>query len=113
MYYPIAPLALAILADLGFSQTQPKSNQNPSPMVEHTRAHERLKEERPAGKRIPLTIGSLYIPDKLPEAAPLFIHFHGATWLAEVAAAKHQAAVISVQLGSGSMVYAKPFSEPK
>jgi hypothetical protein len=28
---------------------QPKLSQNPSPMVEHTREHPRLKEERPVG----------------------------------------------------------------
>ena len=92
----------------------PKSNQNPSPMVEHTRAHERLKEERPPGKRIALKIGNLFLPEKLPEGAvPLFIHFHGGTWLPEVAAAKISAAVISVQLGSGSSAYGKPFADPK
>jgi hypothetical protein len=103
----------SVSAGIAAAQTPPKSNQNPSPMVEHTRAHERLKEERPPGKRFALTIGHLFIPDKLPENAPLFIHFHGATWLAEVAAAKHKSAVIYVQLGNGSSVYARPFAEPK
>jgi hypothetical protein len=32
-------------------------------MVEHTRLHPRLKEERPAGNREPLTVGSLFVPD--------------------------------------------------
>src|SRR6185503_3722015 len=39
-------------------------------------------------------------------------HFHGGTWLPEVAAAKAGGmAVISIQLGSGSSVYAKPFTD--
>lgn len=92
----------------------PKSNQNPSPMVEHTRAHERLKEERPPGKRITLKIGSLFLPEKLPATSvPLFIHFHGTTWISEIAAAKFSAAVITVQLGAGSAAYGKPFADPK
>jgi hypothetical protein len=108
---------LLLLAFVGYSRAadpQPKpSAQNPSPMVEHTRAHERIKEVRPPGKRFALKIGNLFIPEMLPEKAPLFIHFHGATWLAEVAAAQHKAAVIYMQLGSGSSVYAKPFADSK
>ncbi len=88
--------------------------QNPSPMVENTRAHDRLKEEKPAGQRFPLKIGTLFLPEKLPAGnVPLFIHFHGGTWIPEVAAAKVPAAVISVQLGAGSASYAKPFADPK
>ncbi len=45
--------------------------------------------------------------------APLFIHFHGGTWIPEIAAAKTLSAVISVQLGSGSATYARPFADPK
>lgn len=92
---------------------QPKLAQNPSPMVEHTREHPRLKEERPPGKRIPLKIGALFLPDKLPKDAPLVLHFHGGTWIPEVAAAKNDVAVIGVQLGSGSSVYGKPFADAK
>jgi hypothetical protein len=91
-----------------------KAQQNPSPMVEHTRTHPRLKEERPPGQRFPLRIGSLFLPEKLPAGpAPLILHFHGGTWLPEVAAARVPAAVISVQLGSGSAVYGKAFADPK
>jgi hypothetical protein len=94
----------------------PQANQNPSPMVEHTRAHPRLAEERPSGRREKLAVGTLFLPDKLkPEGkVPLFVHFHGGTWLPEVAAAHHgQAAVLSVQLGSGSGVYRNAFVDPK
>jgi len=92
---------------------QPKLTQNPSPMVEHTREHPRLKEERPPGKRIPLKIGTLFLPEKAPADAPLFCHFHGGTWIPEIAAAKNSATVISVQLGSGLSVYGKPFADAK
>lgn len=83
-------------------------------MVEHTRAHLRLKEERPVGKRIPLEIGTLFLPEKLPTGtAPLFVHFHGGTWIPEVAAAKASLAVLTVQLGNGSTAYARPFADAK
>jgi hypothetical protein len=84
-------------------------------MVEHTRAHPRLKEETPPGRREKLELGTLFIPEKLKgkSTAPLFIHFHGGAWLPEVAAARAgNTAVISVQLGAGSGAYAKPFSDP-
>lgn len=86
--------------------------QNPSPMVEHTRAHPRLKEERPAGRRETLSLGTLFIPERLQDRKqlPLFLHFHGGTWLPEVAAARDgRFASIAVQLGSGSAAYGKPF----
>src|SRR5262249_60750628 len=69
--------------------------QNPSPMVEHTRAHPRLKQETPLGRREKLELGDLFIPAKLEQRSdrkgaaahlPLFVHFHGGTWLPEVAA---------------------------
>jgi hypothetical protein len=77
--------------------------------------HERLKQETPKGRREKLSIGTLFLPDglKTDGPVPLFIHFHSATWLPEVAASQRQTAVISVQLGTGSAVYAKPFVDPK
>ncbi len=91
-----------------------QQSQNPSPMVEHTRAHPRLKEERPIGRRETLELGTLFIPArlKLKATTPLLIHFHGGTWLAEVAASRVNTAVITIQAGSGSGVYAKAFSDP-
>jgi hypothetical protein len=42
---------------------------------------------------------------------PLIVHFHGAPWLVQHHVATHlpRAAVITVQLGSGSSVYGRPF----
>ena len=92
-----------------------QQSQNPSPMVEHTRTHPRLKEEQPVGRREQLELGTLFIPAKLKLKAttPLLIHFHGGTWLPEVAAVRVNTAVISIQAGSGSGVYAKAFSDPQ
>jgi hypothetical protein len=80
------------------------------------RSHPRLKKEILDGQREKLAIGNLFLPKDLKRdgKVPLFIHFHGGDWLPEVAAASHgRTAVITVQLGSGSAVYGKPFADDK
>jgi hypothetical protein len=88
--------------------------QNPSPMVEHTREHPRLAEQTPAGYRETLDPGTLFVPAALEHSrtAPLLIFFHGGKWLPEVAAARRRMVVISVQIGAGSGVYSRAFSDP-
>jgi len=92
-----------------------QSPQNPSPMVEHTRSHQRQIEQPPAGRREKLSIGTLYIPAraKVGKTVPLLVHFHGSAWLPEQCAHKQNpnAAVLTVQLGAGSAAYASPFQE--
>ncbi len=46
-------------------------------MVEHTREHPRLAQENPAGVRLPLATGNLFIPEKLAHERqlPLIVHF--------------------------------------
>lgn len=77
--------------------------QNPSPMVEHTREHPRLKEEHPAGRREKLDAGMLFIPQGIAgqKEAPLLIFMHGGTWIPEIAAAKHGMAALVIQRGDG------------
>ncbi len=87
--------------------------QNPSPMVEHTRAHPRLKEETPPGRREKLETGTLFLPAGMKAASGVLFFFHGGTWLPEAAAARDKVAVVSAQLGSGSGVYARAFEDPK
>jgi hypothetical protein len=103
------PFLLPLLLSVVFFQ----QSQNPSPMVEHTRAHPRLKEERPPGRREPLALGTLFLPAKLKlkSSTPLLIHFHGGAWLPEVAAVRVNTAVIAIQLGAGSGVYARAFAD--
>lgn len=104
------PATLACTALLG------QAPQNPSPMVEHTRAHPRLQKETPLGRREPLELGTLFLPAKLKPKSPtpLFFFFHGGTWLPEVAATRRgKTAVVSVQIGAGSGVYAKAFADPQ
>src|ERR1017187_2374186 len=86
--------------------------QNPSPMVEHSRPHSRLAEQSPAGRRYPLEVGTLYVPEKLGSRHPLLVFFHGGKWLPDVAGAKNGMAGISVQAGSGSGTYARAFADP-
>jgi hypothetical protein len=94
--------------------TAARAGQNPSPMVEHGRSHPRLKEEAPQGRRVKLGTGTLFIPaGRKGERVPLFVHFHGSPALAEVAAARGKAAVLTVNLGTGSAVYARPFADPQ
>lgn len=90
--------------------------QNSSPMVEHTRAHPRLEKMTPAGRREALELGTLFLPAKLKlkSSTPLLFFFHGGTWLPEVAAARNgKTAVISIQIGAGSGVYAAAFADPQ
>lgn len=94
------PLLFLFALILPLSAAEP---QNPSPMVEHTREHPRLKEEHPAGKREKLEAGTLFIPEALADKkeAPLLIFMHGGTWIPEVAAAKHGMAALVIQRGDG------------
>jgi uncharacterized protein YbbC (DUF1343 family) len=98
------------------SPEQTGTPQNPSPMVEHTRAHPRLEQKTPEGRREKLTLGTLFIPAKLElkSPTPLLFFFHGPTWVPEVAAAQNgDTAVVSIQIGAGMRVYAQPFVDPK
>ena len=53
-------LLLTCAVVLGAAHAQ--QPQNPSPMVEHTRAHPRLKEQSPPGRRQKLALGTLFLP---------------------------------------------------
>lgn len=95
----------------------PHTYQNPSPMVEHTRAHPRLAKQTPPGRREKLALGTLlFIPQKNEKAKSLrlFIFFHSNNaWLPEVAVAREpRMAVITVYAGEGSSRYARLFADP-
>jgi hypothetical protein len=91
------------------------AQQNPSPMVEHTREHPRLTKSVPPGRRLLLELGSLFVPEKATQKHPvkLLLFFHGGDWLPELAVAQQRnMAVITVQAGSGSGSYVKLFTDP-
>lgn len=99
----------------------PAAGQNPSPMQETTRAHERLTERAlpgtarsftgPAGRSV-----AVRVPVNAPAASLLdvVIHFHGAAWLPEQAVAARDDGAVSavVNLGAGSGAYHRAFAEP-
>ena len=109
MLLAVLPLATRVWAQ----QARIPSPQNPSPMVEHTREHPRLPEETPPGRRDKLELGTLFVPAdlKAAKAAPLLFFFHGGDWLPELAAARNQVALVSVQVGGVSETYAKLFED--
>ena len=91
------------------------AQQNASPMVEHTREHPRLTKTVPPGRRLPLELGSLFVPEKATQKHPvkLLLFFHGGDWLPEFAVAQQRnMAVITVQAGAGSGSYVKLFTDP-
>lgn len=96
--------------------TPPPAPQNPSPMTETVRAHGRVEKTEITGQRWTLSVGTLLLPQsaRVRDTMPLYIHFHGAPWLAEwsVNQADKHAAVISVNLGAGSGVYSQAFKDP-
>src|ERR1035441_1765607 len=111
---PGRALALFLLACLfALGAVHGQQSQNPSPMVEHTRAHTRLKEQSPPGRRETFSLGTLFLPAgmKVANGATILFFFHGGAWLPEVAAAQNKVAVVAVQAGSGSAVYARLFDD--
>jgi hypothetical protein len=115
-----AVLLLGVLTLLALPCTA-TAQQNPSPMVEQTRSHERLAPAPldgavrsvpgPAGKDV-----QLFVPRGVRAAEPvgLVVHFHGAAWLAHRAVAElgSRTVAAAVNLGAGSSAYDRAFSEP-
>lgn len=104
-----------VLILLCAAQVRAQQAQNPSPMVEHTRTHPRLTQTIAPGLRQKLTLGTLFVPEKLKgkRKVNLLLFFHGGGWLPEVASAQQKdLAVITVQAGAGSSTYEKLFADP-
>jgi hypothetical protein len=83
--------------------------------VEHTRAHPRLTQTTPPGLRQNLTLGTLFVPEKLKRkrSVNLLLFFHGGDWLPELAVAQQRnLAVVTVQAGAGSSTYERLFADP-
>ncbi len=107
----------AFAAGFAVAQTPQPAAQNPSPMADTTRVHRRVNQTEVKGRRWTLSVGTLLLPAgaRVGATMPLIVHFHGAPWLAEWSAARHnrRTAVISINLGSGSGVYARAFAGPQ
>jgi hypothetical protein len=100
---------------------QPLAPQNPSPMVERTRAHERIPERDVPGIAHVLPFDgpaavTLFVPAAIgPDERPrLLVHFHGAGYLAQQAAAGSEPpyVVVTVHMAAGSDSYDRAFSDP-
>ena len=119
--FALALLMLGAIAAHGAAQQPPSTTQNPSPMAETTRAHERLVQKPlrgtvrsflgPAGKPV-----ELLVPARATSRGvlDLVVHFHGAAWLPEqaVAALGRNVATTVVNVGSGSGAYDRAFADP-
>ena len=98
----------------------PSSVQNPSPMVEHSRAHERIEPrdlpgtrrtfEGPLGKPV-----EVFVPaGTRPGPQHLVIHFHGGAFIPEYAVSQlgSDYVLAVVMLAPGSSAYDRAFTEP-
>lgn len=111
----------ALLITLLLLVSGPATLQTPrarSPIVDQTRPHPRIPQTDAAGRRPDLKSlkgARLFTsPGINPnKPVPLLIHFHGAPWLIETHIARYlpKAALITVQLGSGSSAYRRPFEQ--
>ncbi|MCD2424025.1 hypothetical protein LQ567_14700 [Niabella pedocola] len=109
---------IVLFAQAVAAQSVKLPDQYPSPMQETVRKHERIAFEMQQG--ITCTLDSIlakpvlvYIPRRLKKAAEadLLIHFHGMGYVPAYAAEKSKTnlVAVSVNLGSGSGAYARPF----
>lgn len=112
-------LGMTFAARAAMAQVPPAASQNPSPMVEHTRAHERIEPRELAGARRSFDgpLGKpveVFVPASTRQGAPidLVIHFHGSAFIPEYAVSQlgGNVAVAVVNLAPGSGAYDRTFS---
>ena len=96
------------------------NTQNPSPMVESIRSHERVSAELCEGKRINWQrqdkLVQLFVPNNYDNTLPtnLVIHFHGLPNVTEFSVCtKSSEVILTITGGSGSSSYEKLFSDGK
>jgi len=101
--------------------TPPLAAQNPSPMAEESRAHERLIQKTlrgttrtfdgPLNKPV-----EVFVPDRARgrDMVNVVITFHSTAWLAKqaVTSTDNRAVTAALNLGSGSGAYHRPFADP-
>ena len=118
----ITALALIGLASsLAAQNPPPPAAQNPSPMAESTRTHQRLVQGELGGTRRSFAGAAgkpveILVPDgaRKRDAFDLVVHFHGAAWVADQAVTALDNGTVSavLNLGSGSGAYHRPFADP-
>lgn len=117
----ISPGCRPPMATPAAATAAPAASQNPSPMAEATRAHERLSR-RELGGTIRTFMGpadkpvEIWIPAtaRARDSVSIVIHFLGAAWLPEQAIADAAPGMVAVvlNLGAGSGIYDRSFREP-
>lgn len=117
----VSPLAAQTPVTAPSAPSQPPASQNPSPMVEATRTHERLVQREIGGARgtfdgpgeKPVEV---WVPARVRAGThlDLVVHFLGAAWLPEqaVASLKRPTVAAVVNLGAGSGIYDRTYSDP-
>jgi len=111
--------SIALLLIIGCKSAAPvpaPAKQNPSPMVEFTRTHERIAQRPVNGERFTVNVLSKPVEVLVTQPASeadLIIHFHGAPWLAMQAAedSGRPLVVAAVNLGAGSGKYSAAFKD--
>src|SRR5512138_1482166 len=114
-WWRTVPLLTAFI--IRATESQAPATQNPSPMAESTRAHERLSPRALAGVSRSFSGPNgrpveVFIPDvaRRQRSIDLVIHFHGAAYIPQMSA---EGAVVAVlNLGAGSGVYHRAFADP-
>ena len=96
------------------------ASQNPSPMVDYTRSHERIEQKEYPGVAFELQgmfskPVQVFIPKKSLKSKnlSLLIHFHGASYVTQFAATNYRRDIVAATLnvGSGSKVYNDAFAD--
>lgn len=99
------------------AQPAPPRPQNPSPMVDYTRPHQRVPLDSVADAGVMVDLpggfqGKLYVPEKWKgePRVDLLIHFHGDSRVAQYAVDRQPTpwALFHCQWGSGSSAYSRP-----
>jgi hypothetical protein len=108
-------LAIALLL-AGCTHAPKPAAQNPSPMVDFTRAHERLVKKAIDGEQFTADRAEVLITPRAAAAheGDLLIHFHGAAWLPfQAALSSDRPLVVAVlNVGQGGGIYDRAFSDP-
>jgi hypothetical protein len=114
---------LVVLGQCGVAQRVDSSkvaSQNPSPMTDDTRKHERIEQKEYPGivfeiRDLFSKPVQLFVPQKSLKARTfdLLIHFHGAPYVTEFAASNYRGDIIAgtLSVGSGSKVYNDAFQD--
>ena len=101
-----------MISALLFAGLAMQVGQNPSPITEATRKHDRVVQRKVAtGKRK----GRVLVVGRPGPASPVILHFHGDTWLPEqvIAGVYPDVTIVSLHLGSTSDVYQDAFKTPE